>query len=286
MMPPGKELQEKDFISNSLRKNPLPAWVVFIVILCLIALFWGARGWYSQFMTAQVEKNPFLQVTNRQLSILLWQFPERMRTFAKSKAGYLPGFQYENKLSLVLSESDAYAIAPPEVLFLYHTWSRLLKDEFVYRSISPSDFKEFLEYAEEWQPKNWPKAPRGYTSTVEGLFKGSSVPDLNTLSEAELPLEVRQAFQGWMNFFKEGEVIAQFKPTYKQVKQFLAAAPHYSRNYWRNILESSIPNYLISAQSTGADENESVKPEELAAFLKLAIYNFLQAHAEPATKKP
>lgn len=272
-----KELQEKDFIQDNFRKNPLPGWIWFVVLICVGAIFWGGSNWYLKFMSSEEAKNPFLQVTNRQFSIFLWQFPEYMRVNSNSKANYLPGFQYENRVSLVLNESDKYVIAPPEILFLYHTWDRLIRNEFIYRSISVSEFKEFLQYAEEWQPKNWPEAPEAFKTFVESLSKVKTLQDLNTLSEIELPLDVRQAFQGWKNYFKEGSAINDLKPTLKEVADFLEKSPHYARNFWRNIEEKNYPQYLLEVTLGHYAKKEAIKSDELAPFLRVALYNFLNS---------
>lgn len=66
-----------------------------------------------------------------------------MRVNSKTKSGYLPGFQYIDKLSIEPNMADLYAVAPPELLFLYHTWNRLLSPEFITRPIQLSEFKEF-----------------------------------------------------------------------------------------------------------------------------------------------
>jgi hypothetical protein len=282
---PGKELQEKEFIRNNLGKNPFPAWIAFIVILCIVSVFWGVSSWYFDFMATQVEKNPFLQVTNRQMSLFLWQFPEYMRVNANSKGGYLPGFQYENKVSLFLAEADKYVIAPPEILFMYHTWSRLLKNEFIPRTLTPIEFKEFLQYAEEWQPQNWPQAPIGYKTVVDSFMKGNSAKDLNTLDETEFPLDVQIAFQGWKNFFKEGDAINQLKPTFKEVEQFLKISPNYNRNFWRNILDSTYPSYLKGWQLANLKADEPMPNNEIAPFFRVAIYNYLHSNPEPSQLK-
>ncbi len=273
------ELQEKDFIQDSLMKNPLPAWIWLVVITCLVAVLWGGSSWYSKFMSTEAAQNPFLQVTNREFSLFLWQFPEYMRVNSSSKTSYLPGFQYENKVSLIPAEADKYVVAPPEVLFLYHTWNRLVHSEFVYRSISAQDFKEFLEYAEEWLPQNWPGAPNGYTSFIKTLPQANPSLDLNTLTEAELPLVVRQAFLGWKNYVKEGDAINAVRPALQEIDQFLTKCPHYARNYWRNIVASSYPDYLMNTL-LNAPKDKILGNDEVAPFLRVALYNFIQAKKE------
>ena len=55
------------------------------------------------------------------------------------------------------------------------------------------------------------------------------------MSKDELPIIVRQAYQGWKNYFEEGPDINVLDPTYAEVNEFLKDHPHYMRNYWRNI---------------------------------------------------
>jgi hypothetical protein len=275
MLPPQKDLQEKDFIQDQLSKNPFPAWLWFFILACLIAIISGTGNWYSNFVNKKISESPFLQVTNRQFSIFLWQFPEHMRMNASTKTGYLPGFQYEGKPTLVLKESENFVLAPPEVIFLYHAWHRLLSHEFYFRPIPTDEFKEFLAYAEEWQPQNWAAAPQPYVLLVQELEKKPTAQDLNKLPEAELPLMVRQAFQGWKNYFMESAKINALQISNDDLRRFLKASPHYARNYWRNIVYKNYPNYLKGSNEHAlADQN--VDRDELAPFLRVAIYNFLQ----------
>lgn len=274
---PNKDLQEKDFIQDSLRKNPLPAWIWLVVITCLAAILWGISSWYSKFMVTETNTNPFLQVTNRQFSLFLWQFPEYMKANYSSKSSYLPGFQSEGRVNVIPSEAEKYVSAPPEILFLYHTWKRLIQNEFSSRSIPVNVFKEFLDYAEEWQPQNWPAAPQSYANLIKNLPKSNA--DLNTLPEAELPLEVRQAFQGWRNYFKEGDAINSIHLTFDETEQFLNNYPHYARNYWRNIVEKNYPEYLKSTLDS-APKDKTLADNEVAPFLRVAFYNFMQLEKE------
>jgi len=227
-------------------------------------------------MAKQVKSNPFLQVTNRQFSLFLWQFPEYMRVNATQKAGYLPGFQYQSKISLVLGSADDYVSAPPELLFLYHTWHRLISSEFIARPIPLNEFREFLDYEEEWQPQNWPAAPSGYVHLTQTL-ESSTQADLRALPIAILPQEVRVAFQGWKNYFKEGYLINQTKPTFAEMEGFLKSNPNYARNYWRNIVLDSYPNYLKTLSLGSFDPNAIISKDEIAPFLRVAFFNYKQS---------
>lgn len=272
------ELQEKDFIQDDRIKNKLPFWLWGVLFTLIVTLIWGTGSWYSQKISQEVEANPFLQVTNRQISLFLWQFPEYMRVNKKTgRAGYLPGFQYLDKLNIEPEMADQMVVAPPELLFLYHTWERLLSPEFIPRSIKLSEFKEFLLYAEEWQPKYWPNAPAEYVKFANALLSSSEI-ESGSIPDIAAPKDVVQAFQGWKNFFKEGEAINKTVPTYGQMMTFLNASPHYQRNFWRNILMDSYPNYLKNLNT-----NPSINPtltipnSEVAPFLKVAFYNYQQS---------
>lgn len=221
-----------------------------------------------QKVNREIAESPFLQVTNRQFSIFLWQFPEHMRVNASNKSGYLPGFQYQGKVSLVVDDADKYVIAPPATIFLYHAWRRLISEEYAPRPIGPQEFQEFLSYADEWQPKNWAEAPKGYGELVAKLSEAPQ--DLQTLPESSLPQVVRRAFQGWKNYFKEGEAINAVKPTFEEMQRFLKLYPHYARNNWRNILIDQVPEYLNQIDDTKVE----MPPEQLAPFLKVAFYNY------------
>ena len=63
-----------------------------------------------------------------------------MRVHAPREGGYLR-VSYENKVSLVLyGQADEWVVAPPELLFLYHTWRREASGEFSPRPIPREEF--------------------------------------------------------------------------------------------------------------------------------------------------
>lgn len=262
------ELQEQNFIREGYSQNPYPFrfWSI-LVTLFMLGVYAGTYQ-ANQTLSDQFRHNPFLQVTNRQFSLFLWQHPQYMRVHAKNKIGYLTGFQYLHKINMELKFSEEPVVIPPDTLFLYHTWKRLLKSYLPIRAISHLEFKEFLNALEEWQPKNWPMAPKEYVKLIEGLeyFK-------NTHLESELPFDVKQAFYGWKNYFKEGEVINAFNPTFWEMETFLKAYPNYARNFWQNIVRESHPNYLLSFSRGGYDKTANIPQNEIAPFLRVAIYN-------------
>lgn len=268
-------LQEKNFIQNGYKKNPYPFWVWTAIVAALFALLLGGKTWYWDQMRTQISNNPFLQVTNRQISLFLWQNPHYMRANAQTKSGYLSDFQYLNRVSVEPDLADRYVIAPPELLFQYHVWKQWLSDQTPMRPISQSEFLEFLDYSEEWNPKYWNSAPLAYIELVKSITNGRiSESNLAVLSKARLPQDVRLAFQGWKNYFKEGDLINQVKPSYEQMKTFLDEYPNYARNYWRNI----VPNYLASYEKPASD-SAIIPQQELSPFLRAAFFNFQKKNA-------
>lgn len=270
-----KELEEKDFIQEPKNGGPLPLMMMALILGFVVAIFWGVSSYYFQTLENQLEENPFLQVTNRQMSVFLWQFPENMPQHVKEKTGYLPGFEYRERIGLKMESVDDYVQAPPELLFLYHTWDRLLSKEFISRSITREEFVQFLLAQPEWKPENWIDAPKGYRSVVEGL-RFSKVDEMETLPLEDFPLIVRQAFQGWKNYRFEGDYINLLNIRYQDLKEFLVKYPHYSRNYWRNVVGNRYPAYLMSYTFGEFSLESEVPRDEIAPFLRVAIYNYFQ----------
>lgn len=253
------ELQEKDFIHEGVKKNPAPLIFWFFVLIALIASAWGLSNLYNRIITQEIKKDPFMQVTNRDFSLFLWDNPEFMRIHVSDKAAYLPAFEYIDTLSMKKEMAEEYAIVPPRVLFDYHTWQRLLYNEIPVRKVLKSDFERFLNFAEEWKPQYWKLAPQPYVDLVKNLESSTDL-------ILTVPFEVQQAYTGWKNFFKEGELINAFQPSYTLLEKFLIKHPHYARNYWENIL----PEYL----KTKGEGDHLIPREELVGFLIKAMYNF------------
>lgn len=273
------ELREEDMIHNGLEKNPFPAWLWLAVLAGIAALLWGGASWFSEKKQEVVADSPFLQVTNRNFSLFLWQNPEYMRANVSSKTGYLPGFQYEKKISIEPGKAEEFVSAPPEVIFLYHVWKRLVGNEFSKRIISVGEFRDFLAYCPEWLPENWPKAPLSYKETLKTLSKEDNASTL-----VGIPKDVQRAFIGWKNYFIEGSRINAVRPTYKQMTQFLNSFPNYARNFWKNIVAKGKPDYLKSLASEKFDPQAEIPENELVSFLKVAFYNYQQdAYAVEAT---
>lgn len=265
------ELQEKDFIQEGYKKNPFPFWFWLFILTIIVALFWGGNSWYYEKIDRIFTKSPFLQVTNRQISLFLWQNPQYMRVNAKNKDAYLTGFQYINNVAPMPEKADEYVAAPPEVLFLYHTWDRLVKEETTIRPIPVGLFRRFLQHSQEWLPQYWSQASREYSLFINQL---PALGDDELLSLKEIPKVVQIAFQGWRNYYIDAEEINQVIPSTSQMKAFLQAHPHYARNYWRNIFMASTPDYLKSIWDDTAQE--TLSKNELKPMLRVAFFNWLQ----------
>lgn len=250
------KLSEKDFIQEGYQKNPFPFWLWLGVIVISMILVWLGGSWFSQSMGTLISENRFMQVTNREFSLFLWENPEHMRVNAKLKTGYLTGFEYRERVGLSGEAANDLVVAPPEIIFLYHLWNRLLGDQLVPRPIMKGEFVEFLTSAEEWRPRHWKEAPEKYVNLVERL-PNMEEKDLQPL----LPREVQKAFIGWKNYFKEGTQIAALRPTREEIALFVAEHPHYARHYWRNIF----PSYLEAGE------------RPLAPFLQVAMFNAKQS---------
>jgi hypothetical protein len=277
-------LSEKDFIQESPRPNGFPAWLWLFLVTASIALIWGGAQWIENLLSKDVGSKPFLEVTNREFSVFLWQFPSFLRSNVKQKTGYLTGFQYEKSETIDLNKTEDFVVAPPDLLFLYHTWHRLLYPDYISRPIPPNEFLEFLDHVKEWQPNYWKEAPKDYVTWVESI-KSDQKDDLQDVPETTFPLIVRQAFQGWKNYFKDGPAINKMQLTFSQVEKFIKEHPVYARNYWRNI--QKIANQKVAGQTYLSDFLSEIKDPEgkvpasqLSSFLRLALFNAEQAEKE------
>lgn len=280
-----KPLSEKDFIQDGWSLSSFPFWLWIFLMAALIGIFLGTSNWYQSYIREEKSHEPFLEVTNRQFSVFLWDFPSFMRINLK-KTGYLSGFS-PSAQNFEPETAEEFVLAPPEVIFLYHTWHRLLSSDYISRPITLSEFAEFLDQMTEWQPKNWKNAPDGYAQLVEQK-KYVSAGDLQTLPESELPLIVRQSFQGWRNYFKDGETINKIDPTIDEVLTFLIKHPTYARPFWRNIGEiDNVPvaglNYLKDLLMPPIADAK-LPNDQLSSFLKVAIYTQMYSKIGNLTK--
>lgn len=230
-------------------------WCVAFVVLSLMLCLTVTR--YYQTIQTLIERSPFLKVTNRDLSVFLWHFSEYMPQHVKNKNGYLPGFEYTNRIGIILGEADKFCQAPPEVLFLYHTWDRLLAKESIERPISISEFLMFLEMHPEWKYENWSNAPEYYAGSLRDLQLSTS----DTFVQ-DVPRIVKQAFQGWKNYCLEGDRINCMEYSAVDIQNFIERHPGYSLNLWGNII-SEFPISITKLSPL------------LPSFIKVALYNDL-----------
>ena len=241
-------LSEKDFIHESYQENPYPlvTWLFFIIILGVTIL--GVKEWQASFMEQQYAVRPFLQVSNRNFSIFLWQHPELMRVTVQKKSDYLPGFRAYGRPGIKDDKADDYVIVPPERLHHYHLWNRLIGNQLWSSDLSGERFKQFLVENKEWSSVEWQHSKK-----------------------------IQQAFSGWTNYFFEGGQINEIRPTYGEMRRFVEEHPSYSRSYWRNLY----PNYLKSI-SHEIPESEQVPLKEIPAFLRVALFNANHHPQQPA----
>lgn len=256
-------------------------WLFLLVFLSFVICLWLVGVWEKHIVAETRKKQPFMQVTNRQFSLFLYQNPDFMRAHRVHRFGYLPDFSSEEDVKVISGLADAHVSVPPDVLFRYHVWNRLLGKSLALRPIIASEFWEFLQQNSEWLPENWPGNTADYSVLVAGLLKHGEA-DLSALSLEELPFEVKLAFQGWKNYFKEWEEIKEVRPRRVELAQFVQKHPHYGRSYWRNIL----PDYLrdMVFRENSPSDKSLVGEEQLTDFLRIALYNF--AKADETSTKP
>ena len=250
---------ERDFIPRKWHEHPRFIWILLFILVIVWALF-GIFGKWESLITREKRKElPFFQVTKRDFSLFLYQNPEFLRAKRFKRFGTLARITSLDEVRFVPPKADEYIVAPPDILFRYHVWDRLLGDSLAPRPISGEEFKLFLKENPDWEPENWPGATEGYRQVVKDL--GDSDLPLD-----KVPPEVQFAFQGWKNFFEEWTQIQEVKPTESEMEKFLADHPHYRRSYWRNILSEEYPDYLKNLDVLSA--------EDMPDFLKVGIYNF------------
>ncbi len=240
----------------------------------------GIQRLVSDFYTEAERRGTVLEGHKSRVFIVFMAFPSFMRLHVAHKTGYLPGF-LANSENFSFKAAEEFISAPPDVIFLYHIWSRLLAHELIARPINVKEFEDFLQQLPEWRPENWIKAPEGYVKLI-GSRDYIKIENLQTLQENVLPLVVRQAFLGWKNYFIEGSKINDLKPTFSQIQEFLNQYPHYARQYWRNIQEANQQkvaglSYLNAFVYKTFIPDAVVPQEELPPFIRVALYNAQQA---------
>lgn len=213
-----------------------------------------------------------MQVTNREFSLFLWQNPQFMRQYIRSKGHYLEA--WGDNLTVDPAKADEWVQAPSEALFLYNTWERLISKYYYSRSIPQNEFAQFLKADPQWHPKYWKEAPDRYKELVAWIEEGTKVGDLKEVSFPELPILVRQAFQGWKNFTKESHAIQELKPTYGQLQTFIEIYRNFRRPLWINLLRETRPDYLKPVK---AKDDEIVPDAHMSGLLKIGLYNYLSS---------
>lgn len=251
------KLSEEDFIQENKGGSSGVVWMTMILLIGVFLLIFTSVDWSVKQTQMQIEKSPFLRVTNREFSLFLWQHTDFMRPHIKKRTGYLPDYHLLPKVTPMPEKAENWVVAPPEILFRYHVWDRLLSTYTYSREISVEDFQRFLNYAEEWQPQYWSEAPAEY-------IQGTQV--------TQLPKAVQQAFVGWKNYFDDGDAINSVSYTVGQIYAFIEHYPNFQRTYWQNL----IPDYLLTA--FGEDDKSVIVPkEEIPSFLRVALYNHYHA---------
>jgi hypothetical protein len=252
-------------------------WIFLILFLSVILLTWGVGKWQRHLLRENREKYAFFRVTNREFSLFLWQHPEFLQSQVQIKEDYLPHFAVHETARLLPEYADAFVIAPPELLFRYHVWKRLLGDTLAPRPIDAHVLSQFLDLNKEWLPKYWKEAPAEYAAFVQKLpLMGQK--NVQDLPYQELPFEVRFAFQGWYNYYHEWSRIQNIHPSIEGMGEFLVQHPRYGRSHWRNILKDALPNYLITFKWGGGkwqDQKGTLAHEELSDFLRIGYFNFV-----------
>ncbi len=270
-------LPDDKFINESYNSNPFFPWIWLFVVVAVAGVLWSISSQWSGMMEGWTSNRPFLQVSNRDMSVFLWQHPEYMRAHVRSKSGYLPAFNYKGTVAVDPVRAEEMVVAPPELLFRYHTWDRLLGGTVFNRPIAMREFAEFLDDDPQWAPQYWESAPAEYVRLVETLDPLSEG-NLQGLSESALPRQVRQAFVGWKNYMFEGDEINDTRPTYGQLAGFLRDNPQHARHYWRNVVKVG-DRYLKTTTFEQTLPGALVPLDELAPFLRVAFHNYQKAQS-------
>lgn len=248
------KLKEQDFIHEGYQKDPRPLWIFVALVLLTGGAYALMQNWQGSYVEEYREQSALLRVTNRDFASFLWQNPEWMRNNVRKRTGYLPGFDSSDRIGIKQGMAEELVVAPPEILYRYHVWKRLLGGIYFERPITRADFSAFVEDQPEWLPQAWPDAPASYAELVQ---EGDGSMNI----AGKLPLAARIAFQGWRNFFQEGESINRVQPAAEELDLFLSDYPVYRRSLWKNIFAEEGIHYLAT-------------PSDLAPFLRTAIYNW------------
>ncbi len=247
------------------------AWLVscLLGLILLMAGVWGFERWVQNKMLSSLEASPYHQVSNRELSLFLWQHTEMMRANVRYKSSYLPGFDYKSRVGIQVGKAEDRAIAPPELLHRYQLWKEVLAGYAFGREMSGSELMDFLEDFPEWHAEAWPEAPQEYGQLLARLAEMGP----NADERIRVPREVQEAFLGWRNYRDDGEKINAANYTVGELNDFLADYPGYTRRYWRLVLAETQPNYLAILDQEDVPADRVVPKEQISSFLRVALYN-------------
>lgn len=247
-------------------------WWCLLAMLLLMAGVGAGQTWLGRQLESSYGDSAFHQVSNRQMSLLLWHHPQHMRAHQKLKASYLPGFDYKKRIGLSSGHEEQQVVAPPRLLHLYHTWSRLMGELVFWRRVSRAELREFLEECPEWHPQKWKEAPKLYRQLVQRMEREQRRGE-DPQEDLQLPKVVQQAFVGWKNYFREGAIINEQTFNFGEVRHFLSLYPSYKRHHWRNLLSETVPNYLVGVDDPAFASYLPFPEEHIAGFLRVALYN-------------
>jgi hypothetical protein len=203
-------MDEKDFIQNNASKDPYPLFIYFAFMLLLIGGLLFVRSCERSVRQQQQATYPALQVTNRDFQLFLWQHPHFMRLHVKKKSGYLTAFSPIGRGELDPDLAHKWVRAPPELLYRYHRWKRLIDAVIFPRSWSREEWSAFFADNPAWQEEK------------EGI-------------------KLQQAILGWTNYYLEGDTINEFPIRYAEVLGLVAKYPGFSPDQWQDLN----PNYEL-----------------------------------------
>lgn len=164
-------------------------------------------------------ESPFFHVTNREMGLFLWSFPEFMRRNVPEKSGYLPHFRYIDGVTVEPEFADLLVQAPPELLRRYHEWKEKGWNVVWKRERGEKEFRLFLEEDPEW-------------------------------AAAEESDELQMAFVGWKNLRFEAVEIDRLVGTSEEWESFFLDYPQFREVKGKPpFLRAALFNYLAQKSS-------------------------------------
>ena len=254
-------------------KRMIPAWASVLGYLGLAFIIYGLTFWLHILIEEKRPVNVYSKVANRDYSLFLWQNPQWMGNLKSKETLYVTGDWSAGKSFADPRLAEAYVTLPADILYIYNTWRTQVWQYLPPRPIPAGKFLRFLAICDMWQPRNWTEAPLDYNDLIEKLGSMNPLEDLQKQPLSILPHEVRLAFIGYENYFFEANQINALKPTYGDIQAFLKKYPQYGRSYWIKAIDGRYPKYLLSYSQAQYVPNEMVPDDELAPFLRAALYN-------------